>query len=264
MLNRPWEEFLVLSSRVAHGLHQAQVKTLQEAIVASQGDELLTLRNFGTRSLCDLRQEVARLKPQLVPLCLELPSSINSVVPECRIECDSVYVKESLSFEDSIECLHPSSLATSLLVRIGVNTVADLLHLSSATLKTMPGVGVMKIREIEALIERSQDAISVGSDDEEISASGSSVVLGVEVSPPEQSDEIAAILDRPWDEFLVLSVRAAHGLHNAKIKTLREAIVASKDNQLLKLRFRISKSCLFSVANTKSSAPKSSLKSFVV
>ena len=106
-----------------------------------------------------------------------------------------------------------------------------------ATLKTVPGVGVMKIRESEALIERAQDAISVGSDDEETSASDSSeVVLGAKVRPPEQLDEIAAILDRPWDEFLALSVRVAHGLHNAKIKTLGEAIVASQDNQLLKQR----------------------------
>src|SRR5207244_6921714 len=51
-----------------------------------------------------------------------------------------------------------------------------------------------------------------------------------------QPDEIATILDRPWDEFLVLPVRVAHGLHNAKIKTLREAIVASKDDQLLELK----------------------------
>ena len=53
---------------------------------------------------------------------------------------------------------------------------------------------------------------------------------------PTQPGEIADILDQLWDEFLVLPIRATHGLRNAKIKTLREAIVASKDNQLLELR----------------------------
>ena len=60
MLDRPWDESLRLSVRTVNGLREAKINTLREVISASQGDELLKLRNFGKESLNDLRRALEK------------------------------------------------------------------------------------------------------------------------------------------------------------------------------------------------------------
>ena len=76
MLDRPWDESLRLSVRTVHGLRKANVKTLREVISASQGNELLKLRNFGKESLNDLRRALEKLEVRFSPLQLISKSTL--------------------------------------------------------------------------------------------------------------------------------------------------------------------------------------------
>jgi hypothetical protein len=75
MLDRPWEEFLVLPGFAANELYLAKVKTIREAIIASQSGDLLSVSQFGEHSLHELRWAIRRIDQQLVSLCLEQSSS---------------------------------------------------------------------------------------------------------------------------------------------------------------------------------------------
>jgi len=241
ILDRPWDELLVLPGFVTNGLHRAGLKTLREVIVASQGSTLLTVRGFGGHALRSLRWAIRRLKPQLISLCLgQLPSpTSSSTIHAYAIGHTSGFVKKLLSPEDSIDHLNLSSLEIRILARLGVKTVKDLLCLEPSALETLPGIGVKKIRVIGTLIKEVRKAVSIDVEDEGTISNNVKAFLESEVSlvnPCEPSEEMATIMDQPWDACLELSIRTVNGLRKAKVKTLREAIIASQDSELLKLR----------------------------
>ena len=107
------------------------------------------------------------------------------------------------------------------------------------TLDTTYGIGVKKIQVIETLISEVRKAVVGDAEDEELITDDIEAFSESEASPVssyEQSEEMVIMLDRPWDECLMLSIRTVNGLRKAQVKTLREVIIASQGSELLKLR----------------------------